>query len=792
MRRALVVDDRPENRDLLGVLLRGYGWEVEEARHGAEALTLARREPPDLVISDLLMPVMDGYTLLRQWRADPLLAGVPFIVYTATYTDPQDERLALDLGADAFILKATEPDAFARRVEEVMRQVQDRTVGPPVSPGTDPLDRLERYSATLLRKLEDKAHELEEANRELAAREARYRQMFEANPHPMWVYDPETLRFLAVNDAAVAHYGYTREEFLGMTLADIRPAEDVPRMLEAVRSLGLVTIRDQLWRHRKRDGTVIDVEISSHAVEFAGRRAEMVVAHDVTDRLRAEQDLRASEERFRELAETIREIFWITDPVNHQMIYLSPAYEAIWGRSRESLYAEPLSWAEAIHPDDRQRVLEAAVHVQSSGSYDEEYRIVRPDGAVRWIRDTAYPVRDDDGTVVRIVGVARDITERKEAQLQLLQAQKLEAVALLAGGVAHDFNNLLTVILTEAELLDADLPEGSPFREPLSAIRRSGQRASALTRQLLAFSRRQVVEPSVFPVNDAVAEMGGMLRRLVGEDVEIVTRLAPDAGSVFADRGQVEQVLMNLVVNARDAMPHGGHLTLATGHIVVGTGRSGLAEGAYVVLEVADTGAGMSEEVRSQIFQPFFTTKESGRGTGLGLATSHGIVQQAGGAIEVDTRVGEGTTMRVLLPRVADTTGGRAGGPDREALPRGSETVLVAEDEPSVRAVATRLLRSLGYQVLTAENGAEALRVAESHTGTIHLLLTDVVMPGMGGREVAERIAEIRPAIRTLYTSGYTDDTLLQHQLLDQRAHVIPKPYTVQVLARRVREALDR
>jgi two-component system, cell cycle sensor histidine kinase and response regulator CckA len=435
-------------------------------------------------------------------------------------------------------------------------------------------------------------------------------------------------------------------------------------------------------------------------------------------------------------------------------------------------------------------VLHGAVTQQSDGSWDEEYRIVRPDGDVRWIRDTAYPVQGHDGLVERIVGVARDITERKLAQLQFLQAQKLEVVGLLAGGVAHDFNNLLTVILGESQLLEAELGDASPFVDAVREIRRAGERAAGLTRQLLAFSRRQIVEPSVFPVNDVIAEMGSMLRRLLGERVELVIELEPAAGAVRADRGQIEQVVMNLAVNARDAMPNGGHLTLRSGHLQLYDTRSGLAAGPYVLLEAQDTGTGMSDEVRAKLFEPFFTTKEPGKGTGLGLSTSRGIVRQAGGEIEVESRPLGGTTMRVLLPRVTHARAAGGTGPSR-ALPRGTETVLVVEDDAVVRDLVSRMLRPLGYEVLAAPDGTAAIKVATAHPGTIHLLLTDVVMPGMNGREVAEAVARIRPGIKTLYTTGYSDDTMLQIQLLDQQARVVTKPYAIDALTRRVREALD-
>jgi two-component system, cell cycle sensor histidine kinase and response regulator CckA len=379
--------------------------------------------------------------------------------------------------------------------------------------------------------------------------------------------------------------------------------------------------------------------------------------------------------------------------------------------------------------------------------------------------------------------------ERRQLQLQLLQAQKLEAIGRLAGGIAHDFNNVLTAILGSTELLLLDTPAGAAVREELEIIRDAATRAQELIRQLLAFSARQVLQPAVIDLNALVQGLGRMLRRLIGEDITLTTAPAAGLGAVRVDRGQIEQVLVNLAVNARDAMPDGGRLTIGTSDADV-VDSDDVPRGRYVVLQVTDKGVGMTPEILARVFEPFFTTKERGKGTGLGLATVYGIVQQSGGHVRVDSTPGSGTTFRIYLPRVEAPVEA-----PREAAPvtapeAGSETVLVAEDEPLVRVLVRKTLAQAGYRVLEAGGGEEALQLAARHDGTIHLLVTDVVMPGMSGRELMRRLADVRPNVKVLYMSGYSDEAVARHGVLDAGTAFMQKPFTPSVLARRVREVL--
>jgi PAS domain S-box-containing protein len=409
-------------------------------------------------------------------------------------------------------------------------------------------------------------------------------------------------------------------------------------------------------------------------------------------------------------------------------------------------------------------------------------------GQKRWLHTIKRPIIGPDGRADQVLGVSTDITDVRRLEEQLAHAQKMEAVGRLAGGVAHDFNNLLTVVLGSVDMLLDLLEPGHPGEAHAEEIRRAGERAAMLTRQLLAFSRRQLLQPGVLDLNRIVSDGARMLRHLIGEDVELVVRPEAADARVRADATQITQVLLNLAINARDAMPHGGTLTIRT-FLSPGEGGPGAAPEDFVTIAVSDTGHGIAPEVLPHIFEPFFTTKPAGLGTGLGLATSYGIVEQSGGNITFTTRVGEGTTFLVHLPRARDADGGDAARAQPAA--GGAETVFVVEDEEMVRAVAAGSLRAKGYRVLEASNGSEALALAARHEGPIHLLVTDVVMPRMGGVELAENLTRQRPETRVLYVSGYTDEPRALRAAQGLADHFLPKPYVGETLARRVREILD-
>jgi hypothetical protein len=513
------------------------------------------------------------------------------------------------------------------------------------------------------RRTEEALRASEEA---LRASEGRYRALFERSPFPKFLYGYETLRFLAVNDAAVHHYGYSRDEFLRMTFDDIRPLEDRPAFLSPIGSNGLGTAGVGFHRHAKKDGSVIDVDITVQPFELAGKPCGLAVALDVTERSRMERQLR--------------------------------------------------------------------------------------------------------------------------------QTQKMDAIGNLAGGVAHDFNNLLSIILSYSEMLGASLEPGDPMRDDLMEILGAGRRAADLTRQLLAFSRRQILQPRILDVNAVVGGVSQMIRRLVGEDVELNFVSGPGLGTVSADPGQLEQVLMNLVVNARDGMPSGGKLTIETANAELDLGyatiHTDVKPGIYVMLAVRDTGCGMDPATRERIFEPFFTTKEKGKGTGLGLSTVFGIVQQSGGHIVVHSELGEGTTIKVYLP-LADRAPTAATAVVETRTREGSETILLVEDEAPVRVLVRTILERSGYHVLEAQSGGDALLICEQHGGTIHLLVTDVVMPRMSGRKLAERLGFLRPEMKVLYMSGYTDDAVVRHGVLEADFAFLQKPVTPETLTRKLREVLD-
>src|SRR6266702_530342 len=656
----------------------------------------------------------------------------------------------------------------------------------------------ERVGPAVLRALDLRRARAEQARAEEARRqgEERFRALIEHGADVVALVAP---------DGTLLFASHSIERLLGFAPAELvgRPAfervhpDDLPRINAALRDIvaspGTPAGLELRWRHKDGSWRHIDAVAVDRLAEPAVG-AIVVNFRDVSERRTAEAALRDSEERYRTLVEGVRDIIFALSPEG-TIASLNPAFETITGWRREEWVRRPFE--RLVHPEDLPLALELLGRVvRGELRPASQFRVRTAKGDYRVGEFSATP-QLHEGRLVGILGIGRDVTERVQLEQQLRQAQKMEAVGRLAGGVAHDFNNILTAITGYADLLAEDLPPGDPRRQDAAEIRKAAERAAGLTRQLLAFSRQQVLQSRVLDPNALVSELEKMLHRLLGEDVRLATRLPPGVGHVKADPGQLEQVIMNLVVNSRDAMPNGGQLTIETANVELDEAYARehypARPGPYVMVAVSDTGTGMNDEVQAHLFEPFFTTKERGKGTGLGLASVYGIVQQSGGFIWVYSELGHGTTFKIYLPRVDEPTGATARETARETpVVGGTETVLLAEDEAPVRAVARQVLERHGYTVLEAPSAEAALDVAERYSGTIHLLLTDVIMPGLSGRDLAVRLATLRPEARVIYMSGYTDDAITRHGVLEPGLAYVQKPFTPDIIARKVREVLDK
>ena len=751
---------------------------------------------------------------------------------------------------------------------------------------------------------------------------ADFRALFQLNPQPMWFFDPNSLQFLEVNEAAVSHYGYSREQFLGMSLSELRPEEDVPRLLEAIRRAGKGGRYRAEWKHRLKNGNFIDVEVFAYSVDFRGREAFLALVRDITKQNEAEASLRQAESKYRQIFEdamvgifqsapdgrvlsanpAMARMYGVASPEEFVMyvtdvqiqVYVDPSRRAevrrlmeaeggmrnsevqVYRKDRSKMWlsvtgravreggvvvryegtaediterkklAEELSNAQEqyrkifdtavmgvfqstpegryvtansamakmlgyvspqelidnvtdigrqvyVDPDLRGVLLE---RVKKEGVVQNlEYEVYRKDGSKAWF-SAHLRAAFRDGRIVRYEEMNEDITQRKLLEDQLRQAQKMEAVGLLAGGVAHDFNNALGIIIGYSDLLQGSLPPESPSHRHAEEIAKAGRGAAALTRQLLAFSRKQVIQPVVLDLNMATRELEKMLRRLIGEHIEITFQRDPALGPVKMDPGQVEQVLMNLCVNARDAMPDGGKLCIQTANVELDEAyakQTGFVlPGSYVMLSVSDTGCGIEQETQRRIFEPFFTTKDTGKGTGLGLSTVYGIAKQNGGYILVCSELGKGSIFQLYLPRLAEGAKLHVDPPVLESLPVGIGTVMVVEDEEALRTLVCTCLESNGYTVLNAPDAAKALRLAERGSRRIDLLLSDLVMPGMGGPDFADRMQVLHPKVRVLFMSGYTNDRIGRNHVLEPGTELLEKPFTLHALLSRVNTVLHR
>jgi two-component system cell cycle sensor histidine kinase/response regulator CckA len=626
--------------------------------------------------------------------------------------------------------------------------------------------------------------------------EERFRQFFENEPEYCYMISSEGV-ILDVNRATLKALGYKKEELVGKPLKTVYAPESLPKMKQLLarwKETGELVNEEMVIV--TKEGNKRAVLLSAAAVRDKDGKVlhSVSVQRDITERKQAEDALRESEERMRRVVQNMPVMLDALDEEG-RIVAWNRECERVTGYSAEEITGNPQA-LELLYPDAAYlQQLMAEWAERGNSFHDWEIELTSKDGSpktVSWTNISEhFPI---PGWASWSIGV--DITERKHLEEQLRQAQKMEAVGRLAGGIAHDFNNLLTVITGFSEiLLYRHLDDGDPLRQPIEEIQKAGQRAASLTRQLMAFSRRQVLQLKVLNLNATVADMDKMLQRLISEDIDLVTVLDPELGPVKADPGQIEQVVVNLVVNARDAMPQGGQLTIETANVELDEAYAhqhvSVQSGPYVMLAVSDTGIGMDEEIQSHIFEPFFTTKEFGQGTGLGLSTVYGIVKQSGGYIWVYSESGQGTTFKIYLPRVEEDVEPLKPSAAPTKLPQGSETILVVEDDQGVRTLAREVLEMDGYTVLEARHGGEALLICEQHGGPIHLMVTDVVMPQMSGRELAERLEPLHPEMKVLYMSGYTDRAIVRHCVLEPGMAFLQKPFRPGALARQVRQVLD-
>jgi PAS domain S-box-containing protein len=871
----LIVNDQPEQLELLAAVLGHAGYRTETALSGEDAFHAARRSRPRLVISDVSMPGTDGIELCRMMRADEKLRSIPVLLVSALRKDSESALEGLRAGAEDYL---EAPYDAVRLVARVARLLERKA-------GENALRESERYFRTLIesasdiicllggdgailyhspsvtrllgyeeaelhgKKILDFIHPEERASAgaavmslrgavrgvlveshrfrhqdgtwryfectyknlsdnpavggillnardttertlaELSLKhsEAKYRMLMEQASDGICITDGRHI--LEVNTKACEMLGYEREELVGLPLNALNNPEDLgngPLRLDEIRA-GKTLISERVLR--RKDGTLLQVEVSAKALEDGRIQA---IARDLTERKRAEEALRSTEQSYRDLVENAKDIIYTHD-LKGRYLSLNKAGEEITGYTREEAMGK--SQAQVIAPEYLKTAREmVAKKLSGEGTTIYDLEIIAKNGR-RVAIEVSSMLLYRDGQPVAVQGIARDVTERRHLEEQLRQAQKMEAVGRLAGGIAHDFNNLLTVIGGYTSLMLRKMGPSDPLREKAEGVKEAADRAAELTRQLLAFSRKQILQPKVLDLNSLIADTGKMLRALISEDYEIVTLLQPGLGRISADPGQVEQILMNLLVNARDAMPGGGRIVIETADVDLGgeyaNTHIAAKPGPYVMLAVTDSGVGMDSETQRHIFEPFFTTKDVSKGTGLGLATVYGIVKQSGGSIWVYSEPEVGTIFKVYLPRVDEAVEDDKTTEAPVSPLRGSETVLLVEDDPAVGAFARDVLEECGYRVLTAAEPAEALRLCENHEGQIHLLLTDVVMPRMNGRQLALAVLELRPGMRVLYMSGYTDDAILRSGLLDPDLPFIQKPFTPDALDVKVREVLD-
>jgi PAS domain S-box-containing protein len=801
MSRILIVDDDPKSLYMLESLLKGHEYKVMTAVNGKEAIKKARRSKPDLIISDFFMPTMDGFALCRECKTDDRLKDVPFIAYTATYTDPKDEELALGLGAARFLIKPVEPEVLLREVEQILAHSKAGRLPPPPEPAREE-QYLREYNEALIRKMEKKVAQFQEANRALQESEAQFRAMFELASIGMAQADPQTGQWLRVNKKMCDITGYSAEEMLTMRVSEITYPEDRAADWAAFQRVVRGETADYRMEKRyiRKDGTRAWVNVNMTILRDADGQPfrTMATIEDITERKQAEEAIARSEERYRTLIESSTDYIYTVTVANGQVgqTVHGPGCLGVTGYTPEEYRADGQLWLRMVPDEDRPAVLQQAQSLTRGQKVGPlEHRLVHKDGSLRWVRNTPVLHFDTQGRLTGYEGLVQDITEHRKLLEQLLQSQKMEAIGMLAGGIAHDFRNQLTVIIGYGEMLTRRGLVKDKALECVQQILKAAERSAELSSQLLAFSRQQELRPEVVNVDNVIAGLSKSLVRMVGEDVRLSITPSVDVGNVRIDPGQFQQALVNLVVNARDAMPQGGQVAIETFSALLDEDfvrhNVGASTGPHVVVSVTDTGIGMDKDTLKKCFEPFFTTKPVGQGTGLGLSMVYGFVKQSNGYVSVQSEPGHGSTFQLYLPEVLDEAKrATAENAVADRLPDGSGTILLVEDEADVRHLVSQTLRECGYTVLEAASAEDTMPLIDRYEGPIDILVSDVVMPGMNGPELAARFLSKRPGTPVLYLSGYTGKALAIRGVLPAEVNLLRKPVRASDLARTVRKLL--
>ena len=802
--RILIVDDQEQNLYLLQVLLEGNGYEVESAFDGAEALMKARHTPPDMIVTDILMPVMDGYTLCREWKSDDLLKHIPLVFYTATYTKPKDEEFALSLGAERFVIKPQEPHILMNILKEVLSQKRSFEQS-----GTRPLGEemefFRQYNAILFEKLEKKISDLETANEQLRLLEEKYRLSFENVTDVIYMIDAN-LNVLNISPSVEKILGYKPDELIGRPVSDLKHIFLPESFEKAVSDTGLIlkgqSIPAAIYRFLSKDGAVKHGDISGSPVMHDGKITGVIaVARDITKRIEAEEALRESGTMFKTLVEQAFDPTIIINLEGTILFANNSAARTTEIKESDSLLGRNVM--DFIAQESREDVLNDFLELaKGHDSYLAEYSLITEKGKRIRMESVGKRIVFEGKTAV--LASMRDITERKRAaeekeklQDQLLQAQKMESMGALAGGIAHDFNNILGAIIGYSELYKEQVRDRPKVYRGMEEVLKAAGRARDLVQQILTFSRQAVPEKRPTAIIPIVNEVARFIRASLPSTIEIRQKLNATSDVVMADATHMHQLLMNLCTNAGHAMTgKGGMLEIGVEEIAIGRENQflfpTLADGRYLKLEVRDTGHGIKAEHMEKIFDPYFTTKGKGEGTGLGLAVVHGITKDHGGEIKVYSEIGKGTRFSVYLPLMEKQADTSAPPVTEVSLPRGRERVLFIDDEDTLANLGKELLEALGYQVVAETDPVKAIEEFSRNSDAFDLVITDKTMPRMTGFDVASDLHKTRADIPIILCSGFQEQEDLEKQSACGISCFIMKPFRIKILAEAIRNTLGK